>query len=140
MELSYDKLNGMLAVGQFVIEFRCAILETESVALIDIFEKLVISKIGHVYLWQLAAWIGIARICVGLEEYAMTFPNVAQRASQMQEWSMCASVSVDKYTSLILKRVGRDTSVIDGISNFTIAGRDTSAIDGILNLTIEGHK
>ena len=124
MELSYDKLNGMLAVGQFVIEFRCAILETESVALIDIFEKLVISKIGHVYLWQLAAWIGIARICVGLEEYAMTFPNVAQRASQMQEWGMCASVSVDKHTSLILKRVGRDTSVIDGS----------------LNLTIDGHK
>ena len=33
--------------------------ETESVALIDVFEKLVSSKIGHAYLWQLAAWIGI---------------------------------------------------------------------------------
>ena len=75
MELSYDKSNDTLAFGQFVTELRrrharaalalceqleeLMIPETESVALIDIFENLVNSKIGHLYLWQLAAWIGI---------------------------------------------------------------------------------
>ena len=66
MEIPYDELNDTLSLGQFVTELRhrhgraafalceqleeLMIPETESVALIDIFEKLVNSKIGHVYL------------------------------------------------------------------------------------------